>query len=131
MKASYKWLKVVLALRVRNFDLAFVILKLVKFSLFNNFFPDLAKFQDLDIFSLFNFLNLDKFPDFLAYSTSFLLISNLSTSSLLSFFSKINLLLLFLLEIDLLLSFWLGANLLDNSVVFRFEMSRITILLKP
>ena len=61
VKASYKWLKTVLALEVRNFDLAFIVLKLVKFPLFNNFFLDLANFQDLKFFLLFNFSDLDNF----------------------------------------------------------------------
>ena len=37
--------------------------KLVKFPLFDNFFFDLAKFQDLDIFLLFDFPDLAKFQD--------------------------------------------------------------------
>ena len=61
MKASRKRLKAVLALGVKNSGLSSVVLKLVEFSFFDNFFPDLAKFQDLDIFSLFDFLDLDNF----------------------------------------------------------------------
>ena len=50
VKASRKGLKAVLVLRVRNFDPVFVTSKLVKFPLFDNFFPDLAEFQDLNVF---------------------------------------------------------------------------------
>ena len=44
IKASHKWSKAVLVLGVKNFDLAFVISKLSKFPLFDNFFSNLAKF---------------------------------------------------------------------------------------
>ena len=53
MKASRKWLKVDLAMGVRNFVPASVALKFVEFSLFDNFFFGLPKFQDLDVFSDF------------------------------------------------------------------------------
>ena len=137
MKANYKRLKTVLASGVRNFGLSSVALKLIEFPLFDNFFPDLAKFWDLDVFSLFdfpdlnNFRDLDVFPDFLACSTPFPPILTLSTLPLPLFFLEIGLLLLFLLEADLLLSFLLGAGLLGNLAVFSIEMSRATILLKP
>ena len=130
MKISRKQLKTVLILRVRNFDLAFVILNLVKFLFFDNFFPDLAKFKDLDIFSLFDFLNLDNFFD-LAYFILFLPISNLSTLLSPSFFSEASLLLSFLLKTDLLPSFLLRVDLLGNSIVFNIKVSGIVILLKP
>ena len=44
MKANHKRLKIVLMLGVRNFGPASVTLKLVKFPLFDNFYPNLAKF---------------------------------------------------------------------------------------
>ena len=116
---------------VKNFGLAFVASKLVEFLLFDHFFPDLAEFQDLDIFLLFDFPDLDNFPDFLACSTLFLLIPNLLTLLLLLFFSKIDLLLSFQLESDLLLLFLLEAGLSGNPVVFSIKVSRAAILLKP
>ena len=60
-KASCKRLKAVLALEVRNFGLASVAPKLVEFLLFDDFFSNLAKFQDLDVFSLFDFSDLNDF----------------------------------------------------------------------
>ena len=84
VKANYKWLKAVLAYRVRNFNLASILPKLGKLPLFDNFFLDLADFQDLDNFSLFKFPNLDKFWlfNFLNFLAIFLSrpISNLLTS---------------------------------------------------
>ena len=131
MKASRKRLKVVLVSKIKNFGLAFIASKLVGFSLFDNFFLDLAKFQDLDIFSLFDFLDLNHFLDFLVCSISFLLISNLLTLLLLLFFSKTGLLLLFLEKADLLLLFLLGASLSNNLVIFSIKVNRAAILLKP
>ena len=61
VKANCKRLKVVLASGVRNFGLSSVASKLIEFPLFDNFFPDLAKFQDLDVFLPFNFPDLDNF----------------------------------------------------------------------
>ena len=129
MKASHKRLNVVLVLGVRNFGPASIVLKLVEFPLFDNFFFNLAKFQDLDIFSLFDFLDLDNFPNFLAGSILFSPILNLLTLMLLLFFIKIGLLLLFLLEADLLPLFLLKASSLSNLVVFSIEVSGATILL--
>ena len=124
-------LKVILASEVRNFDLASVASKLVEFPLFDDFFLDLAKFQDLDVFSLFDFPNLNNFPDFLVCSIPFLLIPNSSTSPLPLFFPETGLLLLFLLKADLLLLFLLKASLSSNPVVFSIEVSGAAILLKP
>ena len=76
IKANHKWLKVNLVSRVRNFSPSSVVSKLVEFPLFDNFFPDLAKFQDLNVFLLFDFPNLDNFPNFLICSTLFLSIPN-------------------------------------------------------
>ena len=126
IKTRRKWLKVVLALGVRNFGPSFVVSKLVEFPLFDDFFLDLANFPDLD-----NFQDLDVFPDFLAYSTPFLLIPNLSTLPFPSFFPKAILLLLFLLKANLLLLFLLGTSLLGDLVIFSIEISRAAILLKP
>ena len=63
MKASHKRLKAVLVSGVRNFSPSSVTSKLVEFPFFDNFFPNLAKFRDLDVFSLFDFLDLDNFPN--------------------------------------------------------------------
>ena len=130
VKASHKQLKIILVSKVRNFGLAFVASKLVRFLLFDDLFPDLAKFQDLDIFSPFNFLNLTYFPDFLIYSTSFLLIPNLSILPLPLFFLKTELLLSFLYKADMLLLFLLEANLSDDLVVFSIKVSKTALLLK-
>ena len=131
MKASRKWLKAILALGVRNYNPASIATKLVGFLLFDNFFLDLAKFQDLDIFSLFNLFDLNKFLDFLLCSTQFLPILNLLILLLPSFFLKVGLLLLFLLKANFLLSFLPEASLLVNSVIFNIEVNGVTILLKP
>ena len=137
MKANHKQLKAVLVSGVRNFDLSFVVSKLIEFPLFDNFFSDLAKFRDLDIFSLFDFLDLDDFrgldifPDFLACFTPFLPTPNPSTSLSPLFFPEAGLLLSFLLKADLLPSFLLGAGSSADPVVFSIEVSRAAILLKP
>ena len=125
MKANRKQLKAVLASGVRNFGPSSVASKLVEFPLFDNFFPDLAKFRDLDVFSLFDF------PDFLAYFTPFLPTLNPSTSPSPSFLPKAGWLLSFLLEADLLPLFLLGAGLSGDPVVFSIEVSEAAILLKP
>ena len=130
VKASRKQLKIVLALEVRNFGPASIVLKLVEFLLFDNFFHDLAKFQDLNIFLLFNFPDLDNFSDFLAYFILFLPTSNSLTLLLPSFFPEAGLLLLFLLEADLLPLFLLEAGLSGNPVVLNIKMSEVAILLK-
>ena len=108
IKASHKRLKAVLVSGVKIFGLSSVTSKLVELPLFDNFFLNLAKFQDLDVFVLFNFLDLDNFPDFLACSIPFLPIPNPSTLLLPLFFPEVGLLSLFLLEVDLLLLFLLG-----------------------
>ena len=106
VKTNRKRLKVVLTLRVKNFCLSSVASKLVEFPLFDDFFPDLAKFQDLNVFLLFNF------SYFLACSISFSLISNLSTSPLLT-------------------PSRLGVDFSSGTVVFNIEVSGAAILLKP
>ena len=117
MKVNRKRLKAVLASGVRNFGLFSIASKLVKFPLFDNFFPDLAKFQDLDVFSLFDFL------DFLACWTPFPPIPNLLTSPLPLFLPEAGMLSSFLLEADLLPSFLLGAGSSGDLVVFSIEVS--------
>ena len=118
-------------LEIRNFDLTSIVLKLVKFPLFDNLFFDLANFQDLNVFLLFDFLDLNNFPDFLICFISFLPISNLSILLLLLFLLKTGLLLLFLLKTNLLPLFLLGASLLGNPVIFSIEMNGVVISLKP
>ena len=120
VKANRKRLKDVLASGARNFDPFSVALELVEFPLFDNFFPDLDNFRDLDVFS-----------DFLACSISFPPTPTPSTSPSPSFFPEAGLLLSFLLEADLLPSFLLGADSLGNPVVFSIEVSGAAILLKP
>ena len=112
VKANRRRLNASLASRVRNFGLSFVALKLVEFPLYDNFFPNLAIFRDLDIFSLFDFPNFDNFPNLLACSIPFQPTSNLSTSS-----SSIH--------------SYSGVNFSDGIDVFSIEMSGAIILLKP
>ena len=120
MKASRKRLKVVLALGVRNFVPSSITLKLVELSFFDNFFPDLAKFRDLDVFSLFDFPDLDNFRDL----DNFLVFDNFphfsidssppstpSTSSAASTSS--------------------ATSTCDDMVVFSIDVSGAAILLKP
>ena len=120
VNASRKWLKAFLAPGIRKLGPVFVAPKLGKFSLFDEFFPDLTDFWDLDIFWPFDFL------DFLLCSTQSP--QNLSTSPLPSFLPEASLLSSFLLEADMLPSFLLGAGLL---IVFNIEVSEAAILLKP
>ena len=115
---------------VKYFDIASKIPKLVEFPLFNNFFPNLAKFWDLNIFLLFNFLDLNKFPDFLACFIPFPLTSNLLISLLLLFFLEAGLLSLFLLKADLLPSFLWKAGLSNDLIVLSIEVNRAAISLK-
>ena len=131
VKANHKRLKAVLTLRVRNFGPYYVASKLVEFPLFDDFIPDLAKFWDLDVFLLFDFLDLNNFLDFLVCSTPFSPTPNPLTSPSPLFLPKVGLLLLFLLEADLLLSFLLEAGLSSDPVVFNIEVSGAAILLKP
>ena len=110
MKANRKRLKTVLALAVRNIGLISIASKLIEFPLFNDFFPDLAKFQDLDVFMLFNFPDLDNFLNFLVYST-LPPTPNSLTSPLLIFSHS-------------------GINLFSSTVVFSIEVNEVAILLK-
>ena len=117
-------------MKIRNFVLVFVISKLVEFPLFNNFFYDIAEFQDLDVFSLFYFLDLNYFLNFLACFILFLPASNPLTLLLLLFFPKAGLLVLFLLKADLLPSFLLGHGLLGDPIIFSIKVGEAAILLK-
>ena len=116
VKANHKQLKDVLASGVRSFGSAFVISKLDEFLLFDNFFPDLANFWDLDNFLPFEFFDLNKFWlfNFLDFLIIFspLPISNLSIllSPIFSH-SKI--------------------NFPNSIIVFSIQMSGAAILLKP
>ena len=97
---------------IRKLSLVSIALKLGKFPLFYGFFdflpldfPDLDGFRDLTKFWSFNFL------DFLASSLSLLLAPNLMTSSL-PFLTS-------------------GSDMSGDSVVFKIEVIKATILLKP
>ena len=114
MKASRKRLKPVLVSGVVNFDLSSIVSKLVEFPLFDDFFSDLAKFQNLDVFSLFDFPDLDNFPvfnNFSHFSIDSLSFSTLSTS--------------------LVTSTSLATSTCDDTVVFYIDISGTAILLKP
>ena len=56
MKANYKQLKATLALEIKKLGLFFLASKLDKFSLFDNFFPNLADFWNLAKFWFLIFL---------------------------------------------------------------------------
>ena len=106
VKANYKRLKSDLASGVKKLGPVSVAPKLGEFLLFDEFFPDLADFQGLDVFWPFDF------PDFLA---SLLPppppIPNPTTSPLLFPTS--------------------GPDTSGDQVVFSIEVSRAAILLKP
>ena len=113
-------LKAVLASGIKNFGPSSVASKLVEFPLFDDFFPNLAKFRDLNVFSLFNFPNLnnfwdlDNFPvfdDFPYFSINSSLPSTPSTS--------------------LGASISLATSTYDDIVVFSIDVSGAAILLKP
>ena len=111
MKTSHKWLKAFLAPGVKKFGLVFIVPKLGKFPLFDNFL-DLANFWGLANFWLFNF------PDFLV--CSILLSSNLSIFPLPLLLPKADLLLLFLLR----------TGFSGDPVIFNIKVSGAAILLK-
>ena len=131
VKASHKWLNAFLVSGIKNFGLVSIVSKLVKFLFFDNFFFDLVKFRDLDIFLLFDFSNLDNFSNFLMYSIPFSIILNSSTSLLPSFLLETHLLSLFILETDFLLLFLLETDLSSDLIVLNIEVSGAAILLKP
>ena len=65
INVNHKQLKASLAPEVRKLGLAFLVLKLDEFLIFDNFFLDLADFWDLNNFKPFNnFLVFDNFPYF-------------------------------------------------------------------
>ena len=93
------------------------LLKLGKFSLFDDFFSDLVKFWDLNNLSLFDFLDL---YNFLIFSfTNFLI--NLSLPLILLTLLVINTL--------LIINILLIANIYDNMIVFYININNIAILL--
>ena len=120
VKANYKRLKAVLALRVKKLGLLCVALKLGKFSLFDNFFLHLADFWDLNNFSPLEFLDLDKFwpfDVFLVFNNFPYFSIDLSPSSILPNLSVI--------------SISLATSTYNNTVVFSIDVSGVAILLKP
>ena len=131
IKTSRKQLKAILLSKVRNFGPTSIALKLVKFLIFDDFFSNLAEFQDLDVLLLFDFPDLNNFLDFLACFIPFSLTLNLLISPLPLFFPETSLLLLFLLKTDLLPLFLLKAGLLSDPIVFSIKVSKAIILLKP
>ena len=129
VKASRKWLKIILVLRIRKLGPAFIASKLSESLLFASFFnfsffdfPDLNNFWDLAYFWFYNFS---------AFLACFILLPPNSSILLLPLFlPKASLLLLFLLEANLLLLFLLGVSLSSDPVVFNIEVSKAAILLK-
>ena len=102
MKANHKRLKAILASKVKKLSPFFLVLKLGKFSFFDDFFFDLADFWNLDNFQIF-----DNFLYFSINLSSFL---TLSTSLIISTLSAI--------------------NTYDNIVVFNIDINGAAILLK-
>ena len=111
MNASNKQLKAILMLKMRKLSLAFIIPKLGEFSLFNNFYPNLVKFWDLDNFLLFKFLDLNSFLIF--GFTHF----------------SINLSLPLILPTLLAISILLVSSICNDIGVFSIDISDIAILL--
>ena len=90
-------------LEVRKFSLFFLVSKLGKFLLFDNFFLNLADFWDLN-----NFLVFDNFPHF-----------------------SINLLPSSTPQISSAASTSLATNTCNDTVVFNINVNSVAILLKP
>ena len=105
VKTNYKRLKADLALEVKKLGPASVALKLGEFPLFDEFFPDLADFWDLNVFWPFEFLG------FLASSSPLSPTPNLMTSPLPFPIS--------------------GPDMSGDLFVFSIEVSGAAILLKP
>ena len=61
INSNYKYLKIILILKIKKLDLDLLAPKLGEFLLFNNFFSNLAKFQNLNNFLFFDFSYLDNF----------------------------------------------------------------------
>ena len=102
VKANHKWLKVALALRVKKLDLFSLVLKLGDFPVFDNFFPDLANFWDLNNFLIFNFIDFS---------------IDLQPSSI--------------IPTSLVANILSDTSIYDNMVVFNIDISDVSILLKP
>ena len=107
MKASHKRLKVILALGVRKLDPFSLILKLDEFPLFDDFFPDLADFWELD-----NFWSFNNFSIFSSMNFSI----DLPPSSIIPILLVANTLFV--------------ANTRDDTIVFNINVSGVAILLK-
>ena len=102
-------------LRVRKLDPFFLALKLGKFPLFDNFFPDLADFWDLDSFLVFDdFWDLDNFLIFNNFPHFSIDLSPLSMP-----------------PISLAASISLATSTCYDTIVFSIDVSGATILLKP
>ena len=102
VKANHKQLKAILTSRVRKFGPFFLVLKLGKFPLFDNFFFDLANFWDLDNFLVFN--------NYLYFSINLL---SLSMPSILSMANTL-----------------LAINIYHDIIVFSIDVCGAAILLK-
>ena len=120
IKTNHKRLKAVLVLEIRKLGSFFLALKLGEFLLFDDFFLDLANFQDFNNFSPFKFLDLNNFWFF-------------------DNFSVFNNFLYFLIILSPLFKslILLAANILlvsstyNNIVIFSLDVNNTTILLKP
>ena len=109
VKANFKWLKADLALGVKKLGPDSVAPKLGEFPLFDEFFPDLDNFQDLDVFPVFGSTHFDPSFDPSPSPTS-------PSSSAASTLAP---------------STSLAASTYDNIVVFNIDVSGAAILLKP
>ena len=106
--------------KVKNFGPFSVALKLVEFPLFGNYFLDLAKFQDLDVFLFFDFLDLDNFRDL----DNFPVFDNFPYFSIDSLSSL-------MLSTSSAASILLATSIYDDIVVFNIDVSGAAILPKP
>ena len=111
---NHKWLKAVLILRVKKLGSFFLVSNLDKFLLFDNFFPDLADFQNLNNFLTFKFPNLDYFLVF----NNFL-------------YFLVNLLLSLISPILLAANISSTISTYDDKIVFSINISSTALLLKP
>ena len=119
IKANYKQLKTILILGIRKLSLFFLALKLGEFSLFDNFFLDLANFWDLDNFSLFKFPNLDNFR----FSENFPILN-------IFLHFPINLSSFLMLSILLAANILLAKSIYNDTIVFSIDVNSMAILLK-
>ena len=109
VKTSCKWLKTVLASKIKKFDPAFLMPNLGEFPYFDKFFLNLADFWDLNKFWPFNFDN------FLFFGSANFSINLLALSILLTF-----------LVVNILLT----TSILNLTIVFSIDLNDIAILLK-